>query len=82
MVVADDHASSAESVEAMLAAWGVAGARCATGAKALELARMARQRGTRHVVMLADEHLPDMRGIELARTLLKHAGAKSVEIKL
>jgi len=69
VVVADAHASSAESAEAMLAAWGVAGTRCGTGATALTAARQARQRGLSHVVVLADDQLPDMKSTELARQL-------------
>ena len=69
VVVADDHESSAESAEAMLAAWGVAGMRCARGDSALAAVRLARQQGVRNVVVLADENLPDMTGTELARTI-------------
>ncbi len=69
VVVADNHESSAESAEAMLAAWGVAGVRCGRGDSALAAVRLARQQGVRNVVVLADENLPDMTGTELARTI-------------
>jgi len=69
VVVADDHESSAESAEAMLAAWGVAGARCSRGDAALAAVRLARQQGVRNVVVLADESLPDMKGTELAQMI-------------
>jgi len=69
VVVADAHASSAESAEAMLAAWGVAGTRCDSGANALAAVRTARQQGMNHVVVLADDQLPDMKSAELARRL-------------
>jgi PAS domain S-box-containing protein len=69
VVVADDQASSAESAEAMLAAWGVAGTRCARGESALAAVRRARQQGVRNVVLLADERLPDMKGTDLAQLI-------------
>jgi CheY-like chemotaxis protein len=69
VVVADTQASSAESEEAMLAAWGVAGMRCASGAAAQAAGRQARLRGLEKVVILADEQLTDMTGAELAARL-------------
>jgi PAS domain S-box-containing protein len=69
VVVADAHASSAESAEAMLAAWGVAGTRCGNGATALAAVREARQQGLGNVVVLADDQLPDMKSTELASLL-------------
>ncbi len=69
VVVADHHASSAESAEAMLAAWGVAGVRCTSGAETLTAVLQARQRGVSNVVVLADNHLPDMEVPELNRQL-------------
>jgi PAS domain S-box-containing protein len=69
VVVADAQTCSAESAEAMLAAWGVAGTRCATGAEVLAAVQKARQQGCGHVVVLADEQLPDMKSAELARQL-------------
>ncbi len=69
VVVADAHDSAAESAAAMLAAWGVAGTRCATGEAALMAAQQARHQGHSHVVVLADEQLPDMKSAELASRL-------------
>ena len=69
VVVADNHASSAESAQAMLGSWGVAGTRATSGADALAAVRSARQQGLPHVVVLADESLPDMKGTELARMI-------------
>jgi PAS domain S-box-containing protein len=82
VVVADSHASSAESAQAMLAAWGVAGQRVADGAEALLAVQAARQRGIAQVVVLADESLPDMKGTELARMIAQNPQTSGARIVL
>jgi CheY-like chemotaxis protein len=67
VVVADQHPTTAESAGAMLGAWGVAGTRVASGGEALRAVRTAREQGFAQVVVLADEHLPDMPGNDLPR---------------
>ena len=69
VVVADAHTSAAESAEAMLSAWGVAGTRCATGTAAQAAVHQARRQGRGNVVVLADDQLPDMKSAELAALL-------------
>jgi PAS domain S-box-containing protein len=82
VVVADSHASSAESAEAMLAAWGVAGQRVTGGAEALLAVQTARERGIAHVVLLVDESLPDIKGTELARMVAQNPGTSGARIVL
>jgi len=80
VVVADSHASSSESAEAMLAAWGVAGRRVAGGADALQAVQAAREHGIANVVVLADESLPDMKGTELARMIAQNPRTSGARI--
>jgi len=80
VVIADSQASSAESAEAMLTAWGVAGQRVADGAAALLAVSAARARGIAHVVVLADESLPDMKGTELARVIAQNPATSGARI--
>jgi PAS domain S-box-containing protein len=82
VVVADSHASSAESAEAMLGSWGVAGTRVANGANALAAVRAARLHGLAYVVVLADESLPDMKGTELARMVAQDPQLSGTRIVL
>jgi len=82
VVVADSHTSSAESAEAMLGSWGVAGTRVTSGLEALAAVRAARQKGLTHVVVLADESLPDMKGTELSRMITSDPLTSSVRIVL
>jgi len=82
VVVADSHASTAESAEAMLASWGVAGQRVVGGAAALVAVESARERGIAHVVVLADESLPDMKGTDLARMIAQNPRTSGARIVL
>ncbi len=80
VVVADSQTSSAESAEAMLTAWGVAAQRVAGGGEALLALEAARERGIPHVVVLADENLPDMQGTELARMIAQNPRTSGARI--
>ncbi len=82
VVVADSHDSSAESAEAMLAAWGVAAQRVTAGTEAMAAVQTARERGTTHVVVLADEKLPDMNGTDLARMVAQNPQTSGARIVL
>ena len=80
VVVADAQAGSAESAGSMLKAWGVAARRCDRGAEALAAVRQARQEGFKQVVLLADEHLPDLKGADLVRVIAQDPRLNGVRV--
>jgi PAS domain S-box-containing protein len=68
-LVVDDNATNRAMLELNLAKWGIRSSSASGGSQALMLLREASRRGEPFAVALLDFQMPEMDGIELARTI-------------
>jgi len=69
VLVVDDNATNREILEEQTAAWNVQCTSCAGAREAMALMEAAFARGEPFEVVVLDLHMPDIDGLELARTI-------------
>ncbi|KIG11719.1 Signal transduction histidine kinase [Enhygromyxa salina] len=69
VLVIDDHPINRMVLREVLASWGVASTECDSGPTALELLHEAADAGQPYQLALLDFHMPNMNGLDLARTI-------------
>jgi PAS domain S-box-containing protein len=80
VLVVDDHAINRDIVEHHVRAAGMRSACAANGVEALEALRAAQQQGDAFDIALIDMKMPEMDGLELARTLRNDPVLSSVRL--
>ena len=80
VLVVDDHATSGNILQRMVAHWGLKPTLAASGAQALQILRQ--KRSVPFKLILLDVMMPQMDGIEVARRLHEAFGAKAPPIML
>lgn len=80
VLVVDDHATSGNILQRMVAHWGLKPTLAASGAQALQILRQ--KRSVPFKLILLDVMMPQMDGIEVARRVHETFGAKTPEIIL
>ncbi len=69
ILVVDDNATNREILAEQMSAWSIRCATCGGAREALELLRAARERGDAFDLAVLDLHMPEIDGVELARTI-------------
>ena len=69
ILIVDDHASNREILHNQVISWGMRNDNVDSAVKAIEHIRLAQAENDPYQIVLLDWHMPDMDGLELARTL-------------
>ena len=69
VLVVDDHQINRFVMRELLDRWGLHPAECGSGAEALTILRQAKAQGQPFGLALVDYHMPQMNGLELARSI-------------
>ena len=69
VLIVDDHAINREILHNQVVSWGMRNDNVDSGVKAIEYIRQAQAENDPYQVVLLDWHMPDMDGLELAKTL-------------
>ncbi len=69
ILIVDDHAINRDILSNQVIAWGMRYDNVESGIRAIELVRKAQTENDPYRIVLLDWHMPDMDGLELARTL-------------
>jgi signal transduction histidine kinase/DNA-binding response OmpR family regulator/HPt (histidine-containing phosphotransfer) domain-containing protein len=80
LLVVDDNATNREILEEQTAAWKVDCTSCAGAREAIALMHAARDRGKPFEVVVLDLHMPEIDGLELARTIKSTPGLAATPI--
>jgi diguanylate cyclase (GGDEF)-like protein len=69
VLVVDDHETNREILHNQVISWGMRNDNVDSAVKAIEHIRLAQAKNDPYQIVLLDWHMPDMDGLELARTL-------------
>jgi diguanylate cyclase (GGDEF)-like protein len=82
VLIVDDHAVNRDILHNQVLSWGMRNDNVASGLKAIEYIRRAQAQNDPYQVVLLDWHMPDMDGMELARTLTADPGIHTPQLVL
>ena len=80
VLIVDDNATNREILEHQLRAWGMQPTSASSGPGALDQLRMAAKTGRPYPLAILDMHMPQMDGLELARTIKADPGRIAVRM--
>ena len=82
ILVVDDNASHCEVLQNQIVCWGMRSDSVDSGSRALAYIRQAELEHDPYSIVLLDWHMPDMDGLELARTLTADSSIKTPQLVL
>jgi len=82
VLIVDDHAIDREILHNQVVSWGMRNDNADSGFKAIEYIRQAQAGNDPYQIVLLDWHMPDMDGLELARTLTADADIDTPKLVL
>ena len=82
VLIVDDHAVNRDILQNQVVTWGMRNDNIESGLKAIETIRRALVENDPYQIVLLDWHMPDMDGIEVARTLTADPGIHTPQLVL
>ena len=82
VLIVDDHAVNRDILHNQVVSWGMRNDNVDSAFKAIEYIRRAQAQDDPYQIVLLDWHMPDMDGIELARTLTADPGIHTPQLVL
>ena len=82
LLIVDDHAVNRDILHNQVLSWGMRNDNVESGLKAIEYIRRAQAQNDPYQIVLLDWHMPDMDGMELARTLTADPGIHTPQLVL
>ena len=82
VLIVDDHAINREILHNQAVSWGMRNDNVDSGIKAIDYIRQAQAENDPYQVVLLDWHMPDMDGLELAKTLTADPSIRTPQLVL
>ncbi len=82
VLIVDDHPTNREILHNQVISWGMRNDNVDSGIKAIETIRLAQAENDPYQIVLLDWHMPDMDGLELARTLTTDPSIRTPQLVL
>ena len=82
LLIVDDHAINREILHNQVVSWGMRNDNVDSGLKAIEFVRRAQLENDPYQLVLLDWHMPDIDGLELARTLTEDPSIRTPKLVL